>query len=196
MKRIIFISAAFAVSLAIAIVASCNSAEGNTEKNNDSKDKLAMIKRGEYLVNSIGCDDCHSPKRMGAHGPEVIPELRFSGYPADRPIQKADTNALKKGWMLFGADLTSSVGPWGMSFSANITSDATGIGNWKEEQFMKAIREGKLKGLDGSRSLLPPMPWVVYKNLNDDDLKAIFAYLKSTAPVHNIVPAPKPLASL
>ena len=196
MKRIVFISAAFAVSLAIAIVASCNSAEGNTEKNNDTNDKLAMIKRGEYLVNSIGCDDCHSPKRMGAHGPEVIPELRFSGYPSGRPIQKADTNALKKGWMLFGADLTSSVGPWGMSFSANISSDATGIGNWKEEQFIKAIREGKLKGLDGSRPLLPPMPWFVYKNLNDDDLKAIFVYLKSTTPVHNVVPAPRPLASL
>jgi hypothetical protein len=196
MKRIIFISAAFVVSLTIAIVASCNSAEGNPDRKNDGKDKLAIIKRGEYLVNSIGCDDCHSPKRMGAHGPEVIPELRFSGYPSSRPIQKADTNALKKGWMLFGADLTSSVGPWGMSFSANISSDATGIGNWKEGQFIKAIREGKLKGLDGSRPLLPPMPWVVYKNLNDDDLLAIFAYLQSTKPVHNVVPAPKWPASL
>jgi cytochrome c len=196
MKRIIFISAAFAVSLAIAIIASCNSAEGNTEKSSDVKDKLAVIKRGEYLVNSIGCDDCHSPKRMGAHGPEVIPELRFSGYPSNRPIQKADTNALKKGWMLFGADLTSSVGPWGMSFSANISSDATGIGYWKEEQFIKAIREGKLTGLDDSRPMLPPMPWFVYKNLNDDDLKSIYAYLQSTKPVHNVVPTPKPLAAL
>src|SRR5215471_2325665 len=98
MKRIIFISAAFVVSLTIAIVASCNSAEGNTDRRNDGKDKLAIIKRGEYLVNSIGCDDCHSPKRMGAHGPEIIPELRFSGYPSGRPIQQADTNALKKGW--------------------------------------------------------------------------------------------------
>ena len=195
MKRIIFISAAFAVSLAIAIIASCNSAEGNPDKKNDNN-KIAMIKRGEYLVNSIGCDDCHSPKRMGPNGPEIIPELRFSGYPSSRPIQHADTNALDKGWMLFGPDLTSSVGPWGMSFSANLTSDATGIGNWKEAQFIRAIREGKLKGLDGSRAMLPPMPWFVYKNLNDDDLKAIFAYLQTTKPVHNVVPTPKPLASL
>ena len=196
MKRIILLSAAFAVSLAIGIIASCNSAEGNTEKKPDTQHKLALIKRGEYLVNSIGCDDCHSPKRMGSNGPEVIPELRFSGYPSDRPIQSADPNAIKKGWVLFGPDLTSSVGPWGMSFSANLTSDATGIGNWKEAQFIKAIREGRLKGIDGNRPMLPPMPWIVYKNLNDDDLKAIFAYLQTTKPVNNVVPAPRTLASL
>jgi len=196
MKRIILLSAAFAVSLAVGIIASCNSAEGNPEKKTDTKDKLALIKRGEYLVNSIGCDDCHSPKRIGSNGPEVIPELRFSGYPSGRPIQSADANAVKKGWVLFGPDLTSSVGPWGMSFSANISSDATGIGNWREAQFIKAIREGKLKGLDGSRPMLPPMPWFVYKNLNDDDLKAIFAYLQTTKPVQNVVPAPRSLASL
>jgi len=196
MKRIILISAAFAVSLAIGIIESCNSAEGNSGENNGTKDKLALIKRGEYLVNSIGCDDCHSPKRMGANGPEIIPELRFSGYPSERPIQKADASVVQKGWYLFGPDLTSSVGPWGMSFAANLTSDATGIGNWKEAQFIKAIRQGKLKGLDGNRPILPPMPWAVYKNLNDDDLKAIFAYLKRTNHVHNVVPEPKPLASL
>ena len=77
-----------------------------------------------------------------------------------------------------------------------VTSDATGIGNWKEEQFIKAIREGKYKGLDNTRPLLPPMPWFVYKNLTDDDLKSIFAFLKSTNPVKNVVPAPKPFNKL
>ena len=196
MKRIIFISAAFAVSVAIAVVASCNSAEGNSGNSNTGNDKAALIKRGEYLVNSIGCDDCHSPKQMGPMGPEIIAETRFGGYPAKRPIQKADSNVVKGGWMLFSADLTSAVGPWGMSFAANISSDATGIGNWKEAQFIKAIREGKAKGLDGNRSLLPPMPWFVYKNMTDDDLKSIFAYLQSTKPVHNVVPQPRPLASI
>ena len=92
---------------------------------------------------------------------------------------------------MFGSDFTSTLGPWGISFAANITSDATGIGNWKEEQFIKAIREGKSKGLEGNRSLLPPMPWFVYRNFSDVDLSAIFAYLKSTKPVKNIVPATK-----
>ena len=195
MKRTILIIAAFITSCTIAIIA-CNSAEGKGGNEKKNIDQAALIKRGEYLVNSIGCDDCHSPKRMGPMGPEIIAELRFSGYPSDRPIQAVDTNVVKKGWMLFGPDLTSSVGPWGMSFAANISSDETGIGNWKEEQFIKALREGKFKGLDGSRALLPPMPWFVYKNLTDEDLKSIFAYLKSTKPVHNVVPAPVQFASL
>jgi hypothetical protein len=68
----------------------------------------------------------------------------------------------------------------------------TGIGNWQEENFMRAIREGKFKGIAAGRDLLPPMPWEMYKNLTDDELKAIFAYLKSTKPIKNIVPDPTP----
>jgi hypothetical protein len=109
---------------------------------------------------------------------------------------KPSTDAVKEGWMLFGSDLTTAVGVWGQSYAANLTSDATGIGNWKEEQFIKAIREGKFKGLDNTRPLLPPMPWFVYKNLTDDDLKSIFAFLKSTKPVKNVVPEPKPFNKL
>jgi hypothetical protein len=150
----------------------------------------ASVERGKYLVNAIGCDDCHSPKRMGAKGPEIIEELRFSGYPADSKLPEIDQTNLKNGWVLFSGDLTSAVGPWGVSYAANISSDATGIGNWTEENFMIAIRKGKYKGLEGGRNLLPPMPWNVYRNLSDDDLKSIFAYLKTTAPVKNVVPAP------
>lgn len=155
-----------------------------------------MLARGEYLVSSIGCDDCHSPKRMGAQGPEIIPERRFSGYPSDRPVQKPDTSAFKSGYMLFAADGTAAIGPWGVSFSANISSDTTGIGGWTESHFLTAMRTGKMKGLDNGRPMLPPMPWFNFKNLTDEDLKAIFAYLKSTAPVENLVPAPMQLADI
>lgn len=158
--------------------------------------KKEMVKRGAYLVNTIGCDDCHSPKRMGPNGPEIIPELRLSGYPAKRPLTEADTNIVKKGWILLSDDLTTAIGPWGQSFAANLTSDATGTGNWKEEQFIKAIREGKYKGLDNTRPLLLPMPWFVYKNLTDEDLKSIFAFLQTTKPVKNIVPSPRPFRQL
>lgn len=78
----------------------------------------------------------------------------------------------------------------GGSFAANITSAETGIGNWTKEQFFGAIRKGKYKGLEGSRPLLPPMPWQVYRNMTDTDLNAIFAYLQTTKPIENIVPAP------
>ena len=82
------------------------------------------------------------------------------------------------------------------SFAVNLTSYATGIGKWKEENFLRAIRDGKFKGLENGRSLLPPMPWFVYKNMTDEDLKAIFAYLKSTKPVVNAVPAPMQIADI
>ncbi len=174
----------------------CNSAVSKDEKKDTALSQSQLVERGNYLVSSIGCDDCHSPKRMGPHGPEIIPELRLSGYPANRPIVKPDATNLKQGYVLMGGDLTSSVGPWGMSFSANISSDSSGIGAWTEQNFLTAIRQGKMKGLENNRDMLPPMPWYNFKNLKDEDLKAIFAYLKSTPPVANVVPAPKQLADI
>ena len=73
--------------------------------------------------------------------------------------------------------------PIGIVRTSNITPDPErGIGNWTEEQFFRALREGKSKGLKESRPLLPPMPWFVYKNFSDTDIRAIFAFLKSTKP--------------
>ena len=194
MKKGIFIVFVLTVALSLALI-SCTStsAESKTEVV-ISQDSL--IKRGSYLVNSIGCDDCHSPKIFGPKGMEIDMEHRFSGYLANSPLGKPNTGVLKDGYMLFAMDLTSAVGPWGQSYSANISSDGTGIGNWTEEQFFRALREGKSKGLKESRSLLPPMPWFVYKNMSDLDIKAIFAYLKTTKPVENRVPDPKSLKEL
>lgn len=183
-----------AVALTVSVISCDNTKENTTASQTISNDSL--VKRGSYLVNAMGCDDCHSPKKMGQHGPEVIPELRFSGYPSDRPVGKVDSSVIKNGWTLFGPDFTNAAGPWGVSFAANISSDETGIGTWSEAQFLTAIRKGKYKGLEGSRDLLPPMPWFMYRNLNDTDLKSIFAFLKSTPPVKNMVPAPKALADL
>ncbi|MBL7749098.1 MAG: c-type cytochrome [Chitinophagaceae bacterium] len=157
------------------------------------KDSTALVKRGEYLVMTTGCDDCHSPKRMGPMGPEIIPELRLSGFQENDILPPVDKAAVAKGWSLFAPGQTAAVGPWGVSYAANITSDATGIGNWSEAQFMKSIRKGLYKGLDEGRPLLPPMPWFVLKNMTDEDLKAMYYYLKTTKPVTNRVPGPQPL---
>ena len=194
--RKLFTTAGILAFTAVNIFISCTNHPSTGEKSTVMMDSTEKVKRGEYLVSIIGCDDCHSPKRMGPMGPEIIPELRLSGYPSSRPIQKADSQVVKQGWALFGSDLTSSVGPWGMSFSGNLTSDETGIGNWTEENFLRAIRKGKYKGLENSRPLLPPMPWFAYKNMSDEDLKSIFAYLKTVRPVENVVPAPKQLSEL
>jgi hypothetical protein len=163
------------------------SAEEFTWENKLNSDEDLHIK-GKYLVNIMGCNDCHSPKKMGPMGPEIIPELMLSGYPADRPIAPFDLALTKNGISMMNPDLTAAAGPWGISFAGNLTPDATGLGNWTEVQFKKALTEGKYKGMDGTRMLLPPMPWVNYKDLKENDIQAIFRYLQSIKPVKNIVP--------
>lgn len=190
MRFTIFILSLSLVTILL-VVAACTGSAAKTEKTTTKLSQAELVKRGDYLVNAIGCDDCHSPKTFGPNGPEIIEALRFSGYPSNRTIQQPDSNVIKNGWLMFGPDLTSAAGPWGVSYAANITSDQTGIGSWTEEQFLRAIREGKWKGLADSRPLLPPMPWQTYRNFSDEDLSAIFAYLKSTKPVSNVVPAPR-----
>ena len=160
-----------------------------TEKITTSED---LATRGKYLVDIMGCNDCHSPKIMTPHGPVPDTNLLLSGHPSAMPIGPIDTTTLRS-WVLFNPIQTACAGPWGVSFSANLTSDDSGIGTWSEAQFMKAIREGKFKGMDNGRMLLPPMPWQAFAKATDNDLKAIFAYLKSTKPVHNVVPPPIPL---
>lgn len=152
------------------------------------------IKRGEYLVQTMGCHDCHSPKMMTPQGPVPDPKLLLSGHPANEALPPIADKSILKGYALFTMGTTSAIGPWGTSFAANLTPDETGIGNWTLEQFGKALREGKSKGLENGRMLLPPMPWQNAQNLSDADLTAIWAYLRSIPPVKNVVPAPVPPA--
>ena len=172
-----------------AIASSCTGplADIKDEKEKANDNKKELIKRGKYLVTIGACHDCHSPKVMTPEGWDVDTTRLLSGHSekdiVPPPVQTTD-------WVLFSNDLTSFVGPWGVSFSANLTPDDTGIRNWNLEQFKRAIRKGLYKGLDGSRPLLPPMPWQMYKTMSDDDLEAVFTYLKSIKPIHNNVPAP------
>lgn len=154
-----------------------------------------LVKRGEYLITIMGCNDCHTPKVMGPKGPELDASRLMSGHPAEQPLAKIDT-AIIKDWALFVPTLTAAVGPWGVSYAANLTPDETGMGNWTEEQFKKALKEGKLKGMDNTRPLLPPMPWQSFANLSDEDAKAMFTYLQSLKPIKNVVPAPQPLSAV
>lgn len=154
-----------------------------------------LVKRGEYLVTIMGCADCHAPKKLTPRGPAPDMDRFLSGYNSAQPLGEYDKNLVKTGqWVLFNGQNTAFIGPWGVSFAANLTPDATGIGNWSEEQFNKAMRQGKFKGLDNSRPLLPPMPWPNYAGMSDADMRAVFAYLKSLKPVSNTVPAPIPPA--
>jgi hypothetical protein len=195
MKKKNYFNVLFAATCFTIIAGACTNSNQKSVENNSAVNAVSpedIIKRGEYLVTIMGCNDCHSPKIMGPNGPEIIPELLLSGYPSDRPIIKFNDPLLKEGFGMFYPDLTAAAGPWGVSFAANLTSDQSGIGTWTEEQFKKALMQGKFKGLDGTRMLLPPMPWFNYTNMKDEDVSAVFAYLKSTKPVVNVVPQPIP----
>jgi hypothetical protein len=196
LKKIGWLLAGTAVVLIATLAAgsllfvSCESGRANEVVQLDES-KEQLVNRGRYLVNTSACHDCHTPKIMTPNGPDFDTTRLLSGYPSSVPLPDVNKDALKD-WILFGQELTTAAGPWGVSFAANLTSDETGTGNWTEEQFFTAIRKGKYKGLEGSRNLLPPMPWQVYRKMSDRDLKAIFEYLKTTKPISNIVPAPIP----
>jgi len=151
----------------------------------------SQVKWGEHLVTICGCNDCHTPKKMGPEGPEPDMSLMLSGHPSQTPPPPMDQKEAAEKGLVVTQTLTGWTGAWGTTYAVNLTPDSTGLGAWKEGQFMKAIREGKWMGLDGTRPIMPPMPWNMYRNMTDDELKAIFSYLRSIPPVHNIVPQAK-----
>ena len=155
--------------------------------------EMSPIERGKYLVMAGGCNDCHSPKIFTAAGPVPDTTRLLSGHPANSPLPAIPKGVI--GPTQWGAlttnDLTAWAGPWGVSFAYNLTPDIkTGIGGWTEDLFIQTLRKGKFMGQ--SRDILPPMPWQSIGQMTDDDLKAIFAYLKSLPPIENPIPAPLP----
>jgi len=153
------------------------------------KPSRAQIERGRYLVTTSGCHDCHTPMKMGANGPEPDMSRMLSGHPDALTMPPAPR--LPEGpWLVVSAATnTAFAGPWGVSFSANLTPDTmTGLGQWSLKDFQGTIRSGRHLGR--GREVLPPMPIPAYKHFNDADLAAIFAYLRSIPPVANRVPEP------
>jgi len=147
----------------------------------------AVVARGNHLVASMGCNDCHTPWKMGANGPEPDMSRALTGHPeqigALPPAPRTDGP-----WLWSGAATnTAFSGPWGVSYAANLTPDQnTGLGIWTEDMFIRAIRTGRHMGV--SRPINPPMPWPAFRHATDEDLKAIYAYLRSLKPVTNHVP--------
>jgi mono/diheme cytochrome c family protein len=148
-------------------------------------DKVA---RGKYLVTTSGCNDCHTPWVMGPKGPEPDMTRMLSGHPEN--LHLPSVPKLPEGWqMVAAATNTAWSGPWGVSFTANLTPDPeTGLGKWTQRNFTETIRTGRHMGR--GRAILPPMPIPMYKHFTDADLEAIFAYLQSIPPVSNRVPEP------
>jgi mono/diheme cytochrome c family protein len=153
--------------------------------------KTDVIARGRYLVTSGQCNDCHSPKLFTAKGPVIDSTRLLSGHPATSTLPEIPKNIIApdKWGALASNDFTAWVGPWGVSFTRNLTPDtATGLGSWTPEMFIKAMRTGKDMG--EGRDILPPMPWFNVGQMSNQDLRAMFAYLRSLKPIENAVPDP------
>ena len=147
-----------------------------------------QVERGAYLVRAMGCNDCHTPLKMGPRGPEPGMARALTGHPQDLLMPPAP--APSGPWIWHGAATnTAFAGPWGVSFAANLTPDKeTGLGSWTVEMFIATMKTGRHQGK--GRHLLPPMPYPVLGGLTDEDIRSVFAYLQSLAPVKNRVPTP------
>ena len=144
-----------------------------------------QVMRGRYLVTLGVCHDCHTPK-----GPDGRPRLErlLSGHPEGAPSAPVVKDAIT-----VVPTATAFTGPWGTAFARNLTPDReTGLGKWTEAYFIKVLRTG-IRG--NGEPLRPLMPWEWYRQLTDDDLKAIFAYLRTIPPISNAVPEDLPPAN-
>lgn len=147
-----------------------------------------IVKHGEYLVTISGCNDCHTPLKMGPQGPEPDMTKMLSGSPEGMVVKPPK---LDMPWMAATtATMTAWAGPWGVSYTHNLTPDSTGLGKWDEATFKLAIRNGKHIG--NGRPIMPPMPWQVIAKMTDDDLHAVWMYLRSIPPVKNTPPEYQP----
>jgi mono/diheme cytochrome c family protein len=128
----------------------------------DAEARADPVKRGAYLVDTLGCPVCHSP--VDANG-RVLPGMRLAG------------------------GLLLRIEPFGDYPVGNLTSDRnTGLGSWSGAEIKTVITRGILR--DGTRLLPYPMDYASYSTLSPGDLDAIVAYLRTVPPVSNRVPKP------
>jgi len=153
-----------------------------------SDDPAAAVARGELLVRLGGCTDCHTPMRFDPDLGIPVPDTsrRLSGHPEGAPDPVGTPGQGDQA--VIGPTFTSFRLPFGVVYSANLTSDPeTGLGRWTVDEFVATLRTGHRKGT--GRVLLPPMPWQNLAGASDEDLRAIYAYLQTVPAVVNHVPA-------
>lgn len=153
--------------------------------------KSDQLARGKYLVAIAACNDCHTPFKLGPNGAEPDMERMLSGHP--QALLMPPAPRLPEGpWLAtVAATNTAWAGPWGVSYTANLTPDPeTGLGKWTLRNFVDTIRSGRHMGR--GREILPPMPYPMYRQMTDADLAAVFSYLQSIPAIRNRVPEPTP----
>jgi mono/diheme cytochrome c family protein len=193
------ISTTLTAFIALAAVAACKNEKTPEPKETPpaaaitttTRAAVSPVERGRYIVTTSGCHDCHTPWAMGPNGPAPDMTRALSGHP--QSLEMPPPPKLPPGPWLVTAAATNTAwsGPWGVSFTANLTPDRdTGLGTWTKQNFVDTIRNGRHLGI--GRPILPPMPAPVYANMTDEDLGAVFDYLQTLPAISNKVPAPLP----
>lgn len=197
MKRIPFWAAnrpyVFACVFLLVIALASTGCEQSTaetaglERADGESGEQTLVKRGEYLVTVAVCHDCHTPLVMGPEGPEPDMTRALSGHPQDLPVGDPPARPAEAGIWLWAPHNTAFFSDAGTAYAINLTPDEnTGTGIWTEEIFINTLRSGRHWGV--SRPILPPMPWPYFRQMTDEDLKAIWAYLRTVPPISNRVP--------
>ena len=156
---------------------------------NSVESQSDMVQRGKYLVDTVGaCGHCHTPRA----GAEYNMDMYLAGHPANTPYPRYNFSMMQQGiFVLTSPQMSAFSGPFGTSFASNLTPDKeTGLGEWTEKMFINAMRTGYHQGNTSNRKIFPPMPTKHYAQMNDEDLKAIWAYLRTIKPVKNEVSPP------
>src|SRR5262245_51109821 len=111
------------LSLAVAVAAACHQPPAATPVAAAEAAPVAdPVARGKMLVIGGGCNDCHTPKKMGPMGPEPDMSRMLMGHPEAEKV--TDPFKPQGPWMIATTDqLTSWSGPWGISYPANLTPD-------------------------------------------------------------------------
>jgi hypothetical protein len=125
----------------------------------------ALVGLGSYLINTTGCNDCHTH-----------PNWATNGNPYLGQTEKINTDEYLSGGRTFGMDTT--VFPPVPIISANLTPDATGRpARLTLDQFVNVMRTGH--DPDNPSRLLKVMPWPLYQWKTDRDLRAMYEYLRA-----------------
>jgi mono/diheme cytochrome c family protein len=191
-KNVVWTTALIAAAIILTAVLSTASVgasnTGGVQQDGVTVTKQQQIARGEYLVEIMGCHDCHTPAKLGPNGPEADRTRALSGHPEEMVMPPAPP--AKGPWIAsIAATFTAFASPGGTVFTRNLTPDKeTGLGDWTVEEFIATMKTGRERGK--GRPVLPPMPVQNLRALSDTDIRSLFAYLQSIPAIKNRVPNP------
>ncbi len=165
MRKLIVLAVVLFTAIIASQISSCNSSTSDSKAGDTGDSVKKVVARGEYLANYVsGCIDCHSKRDFTKFSGPVVAGTEGSG----------------------GFIFDEKLGLPGALYAKNITPDKeTGIGNWTDEEVLRALTHGINKKGD---TLFPLMPYPNFNRIAKEDLLSIIAYIRTLKPVKNIIP--------